>query len=260
MAWSTRQLADLAGTTLKAVRHYHKVGLLDEPERGINGYKQYGVAHLTRLLRIRRLTDLGLTLGQIAEMGEDDEHPGEALKALDAELADTIERLQRVRAELADVLEGQLPTDLPVELAPTTAGMSEADRSLMVVYGRVLGPDGMGMMRDMLADYQRGPAAVDFDDLPAEADEAQRQDLAERFLPELIELLRANPGLVKLQVDAPGGAHHVTRTVDLAIGDVYNPAQLDVMDRVLQALKRLSEQAEAAQRAAAEEPVGEPER
>ncbi|WP_433560110.1 MerR family DNA-binding transcriptional regulator [Pseudonocardia xinjiangensis] len=28
MAWSTRELADLAGTTVRAVRHYHDVGLL----------------------------------------------------------------------------------------------------------------------------------------------------------------------------------------------------------------------------------------
>ncbi len=52
MAWSTRQLAALAGTTLRAVRHYHEVGLLDEPERASNGYKQYRTEHLLRLLRI----------------------------------------------------------------------------------------------------------------------------------------------------------------------------------------------------------------
>uniref|UniRef100_UPI0037167E9A MerR family transcriptional regulator n=2 Tax=Bacillati TaxID=1783272 RepID=UPI0037167E9A len=53
MAWSTRELAELAGTSLRAVRHYHEVGLLEEPERRANGYKQYGVAHLVRALRIR---------------------------------------------------------------------------------------------------------------------------------------------------------------------------------------------------------------
>ena len=49
MAWSTRQIADLAGTSVRAVRHYHEVGLLAEPERRSNGYKQYGVAHLVRV-------------------------------------------------------------------------------------------------------------------------------------------------------------------------------------------------------------------
>ena len=84
MAWSTREIAELAGTSLRAVRHYHEVGLLDEPERRANGYKQYGVAHLVRLLRIKRLVDLGFPLSQIAEMGEAGDHPEEALRTLDA--------------------------------------------------------------------------------------------------------------------------------------------------------------------------------
>ncbi|MBX0301124.1 MerR family DNA-binding transcriptional regulator [Cryobacterium sp. 1639] len=69
MAWSTRELAELAGTTLKAVRHYHQIGLLDEPGRTSNGYKQYQVAHLVRLLQITRLANLGVPLAQIAQMG-----------------------------------------------------------------------------------------------------------------------------------------------------------------------------------------------
>ena len=50
MGWSTRELAELAGTTIKAVRHYHEHGLLEEPRRAVNGYKQYGAGHLVRLL------------------------------------------------------------------------------------------------------------------------------------------------------------------------------------------------------------------
>ncbi len=38
MAWNTRQLAELAGTTLRTVRHYHGIGLLAEPERGADGH------------------------------------------------------------------------------------------------------------------------------------------------------------------------------------------------------------------------------
>ena len=100
MAWSTREIAELAGTTLRTVRHYHDVGLLPEPERRPNGYKQYRVAHLVRILRITRLTGLGFSLSRIAAMGGADD-PEDALRALDAELAATIARLQRVRVELA---------------------------------------------------------------------------------------------------------------------------------------------------------------
>lgn len=70
--WSTREIAEFAGTTLKAVRHYHRIGLLEEPERSANGYKRYGIKHLIRLMRIRRLVDLGVALSDICH------HPGVA--------------------------------------------------------------------------------------------------------------------------------------------------------------------------------------
>ncbi|WP_152362210.1 MerR family transcriptional regulator [Microlunatus speluncae] len=245
MAWSTRQLAELAGTTLKAVRHYHKVGLLDEPERDSNGYKRYGVAHLTRLLRIRRLTDLGVSLPQIAAMGEADEHPEEALKVLDAELAATIDRLHRIRAELALILRSQLPTDLPPELAPTIDNLSEADRSMMVVYGRVLAPSGMDAMRRMIAEHPRTPAATEFDNLPADADEDVRRELAERFLPEVIDIAKAFPDVITAHQEAPGGHRQLSQTVGLAIADIYNAAQLDVLARVGQELNRRAAEAAA---------------
>lgn len=33
MPWNTRQLAELADTTVNTVRRCHRLGLLDEPER-----------------------------------------------------------------------------------------------------------------------------------------------------------------------------------------------------------------------------------
>ena len=51
MAWSTREIAELAGTSLRAVRHHHEVGLLAEPERRSNGYKQ----DIAERLRLRVL-------------------------------------------------------------------------------------------------------------------------------------------------------------------------------------------------------------
>ena len=57
----------MAGVTLKTLRHYHKIGLLDEPARLENGYRDYGVSHVVRLLRIRQLARLGLPLARIKE-------------------------------------------------------------------------------------------------------------------------------------------------------------------------------------------------
>jgi DNA-binding transcriptional MerR regulator len=104
MAWSTRQLAEVAGTSVKAVRHYHKLGLLEEPERTANGYKQYQVAHLDRLIQIVRLADLGVPLAQISTAKNAARDPADALQVLDAELENTISRLRRIRCDLAVIL------------------------------------------------------------------------------------------------------------------------------------------------------------
>lgn len=111
MPWSTRELAELAGTTLNAVRHYHRVGLLDEPDRTSNGYKQYQVRHLVRLIRIRRLRDLGVPLDRIEEVTAPGSAATEALSAIDADIAETMERLGRARSEIGAILRGSKPPD-----------------------------------------------------------------------------------------------------------------------------------------------------
>lgn len=234
MAWSTRQLAELAGTSVRAVRHYHDVGLLPEPERRSNGYKQYGVSHLVRLLRVKRLSDLGFSLPQIAEMGDADEHPEEALRTLDAELAATIERLQRARVELAVLLRKSAPTDLPPELASiaTQTNLSDADRSFMVVLSRVLGSSALESYADMLRSYEPGEDGREFEDLPADADEATRQDLARRIAPRARKIRTEHPGITDPDHDAPGGAPAAARAVGTALTDLYNPAQIDVLVRM----------------------------
>ncbi|GAA0577894.1 MerR family transcriptional regulator [Kribbella sandramycini] len=232
MAWSTRQVAELAGTTVKAVRHYHKLGLLAEPERTANGYKQYGVAELTRLLRIRRLTELGLSLPQIAQLGDTTEHPAQILRELDAELAAGIDRLQRLRAELAPILEHGWPTDLPAEWAPLISEMSANDRALLVVQARLLDAEGLKTWQRFLAEYVEDPAVGEFDRLAPDADEPTRADLVDRLSEHFATIRTEFPELQESRTTAPGGPGHVGRTIDLAMNDLYNPAQLDVLQRI----------------------------
>lgn len=236
VAWSTREIAELAGTSLRAVRHYHQIGLLAEPERRSNGYKQYGVAHLIRLVRIKRLSDLGFSLPQIAAIGD---HPEQELRDLDAELAATIERLQRARAELAVILESAAPTDLPPTfVAPETAAkMSDADRSLVVVLSRVLGPRGLEVYTALLRDTPDDPVSLEYDELPADADETTRQDLAERMVPHIEAINAAHPGLPDSRTDAPGGAQFATAAIADAMAELYNDAQLDVLRRAREILR-----------------------
>jgi cell division protein FtsB len=127
--------------------------------------------------------DLGFSLSQIATLGDGDEHPGEALRTVDAELAVTIERLQRVRLELGLILRQSTPTDLPSELAPAAdAGLTDADRSVVVVASRVLGPQGMQAYADMLQDLPDDRAAVQ---------QKQLQDLKQQH----VDLIRQRDAL-----------------------------------------------------------------
>ncbi|GAA0939876.1 MerR family transcriptional regulator [Pseudonocardia zijingensis] len=231
MAWSTRELADLAGTSVRAVRHYHNVGLLEEPRRRANGYKQYGVAHLVRVLRIKRLADLGLTLPQIAELGDADQHPREALRGLDAHLARTLDRLQHVRTEIQEILQQAAPTDLPPALAGMVrdVDLSDADRALLVVLTRVLDLAVVTDFVDSLRGLPPSPAATAFDLLPADADDTTRHELAIRLLPRSRTLRVMLP---RLRSATAGLSAAATRTVDEAVRDLYNPSQFDVLRRV----------------------------
>lgn len=229
MAWSTRELADLAGTTIRTVRHYHALELLDEPRRTANGYKQYETAHLVRLLRIKRLSDLGIPLAQIAAMDPADQVPDDAIRLIDAELAATVERLQRVRAELAVILRHRAPVDVPHGFEPVARGLSDNDRAMLLIYGQVLDENAMGEIRELLS--RRDPLNDEFDALPADADEAAIQDLAERTAVPLAAARAVFPVVDDAVQFSRHSAERTVRTLSQALGDLYHPAQLEVLRR-----------------------------
>lgn len=245
MAWSTRELADLAGTTVRAVRHYHRIGLLEEPRRRGNGYKQYGVTHLVRIVRIRRLAGLGFSLPQIAELVDADHHPREALRDLDTRLARDLEHLRRTRIEVRQILHQAVPTDLPPALAVRLRGvdLSDADHAMLVVLSRVLEPTVVTAVVDVLRAFPVDVATAAFDRLPPDADEPARVDLAMRLLPRY-RAMRAM--LPERWNGATSSRAAAVRTIDEAVRELYNPAQVDVLRRIRSAALR-----EAAGRAAA---------
>ena len=113
------ELAAAAGTTPRAVRHYHAVGLLPEPERRPNGYRAYDAAAVLRLLRIRRLRALGLTLPEVRDaLGDPSE---QELRDVLAELVQDLERqeaeVREQRQRLLALLDRDRDLDLPGPLA-----------------------------------------------------------------------------------------------------------------------------------------------
>ncbi len=150
MAWSTRELAELAGITVNTIRHHHRLGLLDEPKRRYNGYKQYGVQDLVRLLRIRRLVDLRVPLSRIGELGSTTDIDPQVLRQVDAELAAEAERLRRARSDIAAILRGGAPADTPVGFEPVASRLSASDTSLIHVYTQLFDQDAMTDLRRMV--------------------------------------------------------------------------------------------------------------
>ncbi|MEV5353175.1 MerR family transcriptional regulator [Streptomyces sp. NPDC052693] len=136
------ELAAVVGVTTRAVRHYHHLGLLAEPERRPNGYRQYTLRHAVVLARIRRLTELGLGLAEVRDVLADDAGKDlvEVLTELDEDLARQEEAVRERRGRLRALLEaeGGLPAEGPVspELAALFAGTAHLTDSPMAAKDR----------------------------------------------------------------------------------------------------------------------------
>ncbi|MGW3954206.1 MerR family transcriptional regulator [Streptomyces sp. NPDC004752] len=133
------ELAGVVGVTTRAVRHYHRIGLLPEPPRQPNGYREYTLRDAVELARIRRLTEFGLGLDEVKDVLADDVGKDlvEILAELDADLARQEEDIRRRRVRLGQMLEqaertGRLPVEAPVspELAALFDDMARASARL----------------------------------------------------------------------------------------------------------------------------------
>ncbi|MES4904246.1 MULTISPECIES: MerR family transcriptional regulator [unclassified Streptomyces] len=102
------QLAAYAGVTVRAVRHYHKIGLLPEPERDQSGYRTYGAAAVVRLIQIHTLADAGVPLARVQELLDaGPEEFADGVQEIDKELRARIRRLQGTRKRLARLAAGE---------------------------------------------------------------------------------------------------------------------------------------------------------
>ncbi|MEU3618943.1 MerR family transcriptional regulator [Streptomyces sp. NPDC006872] len=138
------EVAALVGVTPRAVRHYHHLGLLPEPLRRSNGYRDYGVRDAVLLARIRRLTELGVGLDEVRDVLADTEGHDlrEVLEELDADLARQEALLRQRRTRLAELLAqaqaGSLLPEGPVspELSGLLAALGDPGDSPMAVKDR----------------------------------------------------------------------------------------------------------------------------
>jgi DNA-binding transcriptional MerR regulator len=154
------QLASYAGVTIRAVRHYHQIGLLPEPERDPSGYRTYDAAAVVRLIRIRTLAEAGVPLARVRELLDADPDTFAAASAeIDRQLRTQIRALQEHRRRIAQLGTGDslaLPKEVVDYLDRLRAtGASEAiiapERDAWILMAARY-PEGIpGLMADKVA-------------------------------------------------------------------------------------------------------------
>ncbi|PRY57462.1 MerR family transcriptional regulator [Glycomyces artemisiae] len=118
------RLAEAAGVTTDAIRHWEREGLFPAPERSAAGYRRYGPAELDRARFIRACQRAGLRLADIGDLlavrdtgACPCEPAGSHLERRIAEVTAEIARLESLRSQLTAMLgaveagtcEGPLP-------------------------------------------------------------------------------------------------------------------------------------------------------
>jgi len=93
--------------TIKAVRHYHKRGLLEEPQRDASGYRRYTAQHAIDLVKIKTLAEAGVPLARIKALftAESDQF-GAAMAEIDRNLQVRARELRRTRQRISRLSAG----------------------------------------------------------------------------------------------------------------------------------------------------------
>ncbi|MGC0332323.1 DNA-binding transcriptional MerR regulator [Streptomyces sp. SAI-170] len=242
------ELAAAVGVTTRTVRHYHHLGLLPEPERLGNGYRDYTLRHAVVLARIRRLTELGLGLAEVRDVLAEDAGKDlvEVLAELDEDLARQEAAIRERRARLKVLLEAEeLPAEAPVsaelaalfrQQADPDSPMAAKDREILALIDTGAPPEVRERMAAALSGALGSPEAA------ARAQEAYA--LLDALVdaapddPRVAEAARTLAGVIPrgmLPQDAPVEADHSFLRAFLAD---FAPAQAAAIRQALALLGR----------------------
>ena len=101
------QLAGYAGVSIKAVRHYHQRGLLEEPPRDASGYRRYSAEDAIALIKIKTLAKAGVPLARIKDLlAVDPDRFVAAMAEIDRSLREKADELLRTRERIARLSAG----------------------------------------------------------------------------------------------------------------------------------------------------------
>ncbi|CAK2986926.1 Mercuric resistance operon regulatory protein [Vibrio crassostreae] len=68
MTLTIGKLADAAGVNVETIRFYERKGLITQPQKPIEGFRQYSSEALQRIHFIKQAQDLGFTLDEISSL------------------------------------------------------------------------------------------------------------------------------------------------------------------------------------------------
>ncbi|MEV6275795.1 MerR family transcriptional regulator [Nocardia sp. NPDC051832] len=144
------QAAAFVGVTVKTVRHYHKQGLVAEPDRDSSGYRRYASADLLRLVQVRTLAAAGVPLAEIGPLLDADAAQfAAALAEVERDLTARIEELTARRDTLHRLADGNraLLPDRAVALLERMPGLGFVPEEIATaregwVLAKALVPEG----------------------------------------------------------------------------------------------------------------------
>lgn len=117
------EVADAVGVPTQTIRFYERKGLLPQPRRGPNGYREYDASTITRLEFIRSGQAAGLTLVEIAtilDLRREGATPCAHVHALLATKLLDVQTRQRELAGLETELEGLISRSQRLDPADCT--------------------------------------------------------------------------------------------------------------------------------------------
>lgn len=112
MLYTVKEVSTLSGVTVKALHHYHRIGLLMPAEISDAGYRLYGKRELERLQEILFYRELDIPLDKIKELLEGSQNRRTILSEQEELLAARLDRLGAVLGTLRksmNELEGGQP-------------------------------------------------------------------------------------------------------------------------------------------------------
>ncbi len=231
MSFTVGQLAKLTGLTVRALHHYHAIGLLEPSQRSESGYRLYTQADIVRLYRIQALRRLNLSLSEVAAVLAKDGAPlpDMIVQQLD-ELDDRIEKATALRTRLTQIHDVLTRGDEPVtgdwlaavELITQYDKYCSSDELQRLLVHSNADKDQWRSLLDELREAMRR-------DVPVQSDHAQA--LADRWMQLMLSRVGGDLGLaIKMKL-----AYHAQPTLQarMQAQSGLDTATLDYLTRVL---------------------------